>query len=423
MSRILLATIGSLGDIHPMIAIGLALKRRGHEVIFATSQHYHGRLRALGFTVAALRPDSIKPTDEDKLAQIMDLRKGSEFLIRDYIFPNIKDMYDDLSALAQGVDLMLVTEIVYAGRLVAEVQKIPWAFLTLAPSSFFSVYDMPVLPGREKFAVLHKLGPFFNQFLINIGKWVGRSWPRPYYELRRSLGLPPQGNPIFSDKFSPYLVLAAFSSLIGERQKDWPTSTKITGFAYHDSAPDLFDRDKIENLKKMEEFLSDGEAPIVFTLGSAAIFAPGRFYEESLEAAKILNRRAVFLMGQNKLFENLPPTMIAFDYLPFHAILPHAAAIVHQGGIGTSAQALRSGKPTLCVPFSHDQPDNARRLAQLGTSLTLPKRDYTARAAAEKLDILLKNKIFAEKAEAIGQILRSEDGAERAADALEALIK
>src|SRR5208283_4678245 len=114
---------------------------------------------------------------------------------------------------------------------------------------------------------------------------------------------------------------------------------------------DLFDADKTANCQKLEAFLAQGSAPIVFTLGSAAMFAPGTFYEESLKAAKTLNCRAVFLMGQNPLFAQLPETMLAFDYIPFQNIFPHASVIVHQGGIGTSAQALRSGKPTLCVPY------------------------------------------------------------------------
>jgi hypothetical protein len=174
----------------------------------------------------------------------MDLQKGTGLLLKDYIFANIRDTYEDLSKMAVGVEAILVSELVYAGRLVAETKSIPWAFLALAPSSFFSVYDMPVLPGREPFAVLHKLGPAFNKLLIAFGKWTCSTWPEPYHRLRHELGLPPQDNPIFYAKYSPYLVLAAFSSAVGRQQKDWPVSAIITGFAYHDSVPDLFDNER-----------------------------------------------------------------------------------------------------------------------------------------------------------------------------------
>jgi rhamnosyltransferase subunit B len=405
-----------------MIAIGLVLKSRGHEVIFATSAYYHNRLNNLGFTTATLRPDSINPTDSDMLAQLMDLEKGTGLLLKDYIFANIRQTYEDLCALAQEVDAILVSELVYAGRLVAESRHIPWAFLALAPSSFFSVYDMPVLPGREPFAPLHKLGPAFNSLLINIGKWICAAWPEPYYQLRRQLGLPQQDNPIFHGKYSPYLVLAAFSSAFGTKQKDWPASAVVTGFAYHDSVPDLFDAEKAANSQRLKTFLERGEAPIVFTLGSAAMFAPGTFYQESLAAAKILNRRAIFLMGQNTLFQNLPETMLAFDYIPFQDIFPHASAIVHQGGIGTCAQALRFGKPTLCVPYSHDQPDNAARLEKLGTSMTIRRKDYTAARVAAKLEKLLNNQALTIKAKEAAITMQNEDGAKAAADQIEKMI-
>jgi UDP:flavonoid glycosyltransferase YjiC (YdhE family) len=134
-------------------------------------------------------------------------------------------------------------------------------------------------------------------------------------------------------------------------------------------------------------------------------------------------------MGQNTLFDNLPASMLAVDYLPFQDIFPHAAAIVHQGGVGTSAQALRYGKPTLCVPFSHDQPDNAARLRKLGTSLALPRKAYKAAAVATRLEALtsgLKNP-FAVRAKEVATLMRDEiqdeDGASRAADCILRMIK
>jgi len=422
VSRILLATIGSLGDIHPMIAIGLALKKRGHEVIFATSSHYHDRLKQLDFSTRTLRPDTIKPDDKETLSKLMHLTKGTGMLIKDYIFANIRDTYDDIKQFATGADAMVITEMVYAARLVAEVVNKPWAFLALAPSSFFSIYDMPVLPGREFFSFLHNFGPGFNQLLVNLGKLGCADWPAPYYKLRAELGLPPQTNPIFSAKYSPYLVLAAFSSVIGRRQKDWPDNCVITGFIYHDSVPDLFLADKDSNEALLKAFLAGGEAPVVFTLGSAAMFAPGDFYEESLAAMKLLKRRAIFLMGHNPLFKDLPETMLALDYVPFQNIFPAAAAIVHQGGIGTSAQALRFGKPTLCVPYSHDQPDNAARLEALGTSLTLSRKKYKAGMVAQMLQKLLLQQSFAQRASEVSRAIAAEDGAEKAADEIEKLI-
>jgi UDP:flavonoid glycosyltransferase YjiC (YdhE family) len=424
LSRFLFATIGSLGDVHPMIAIGLELQKRGHEIVFATSAFYHKRLANLGFIPQTLRPDRMRPDDTETLGRLLDLKEGTGRLFREFIFSDITDTYEDLSIFAQGADAIIVGELVYAGQIVADKKKIPWAFLALSPGGFFSAYDMPVSPGNEHFESLHKFSPQFNKLLIETYKLLSSGWTKNYHNLRREVGLPRQGNPIFHDKYSPYLVLAAFSSVLAKKQRDWPESAVITGFAYHDSVPDLFDANDggLSNRQKLEAFLAAGEPPVVFTLGSAAMFVPGDFYEQSLEAARILNTRAVFLMGQNSLFTNLPDSMIAFDYIPYQEIFPHASVIVHPGGIGTSAQALRAGRPTLVVPYSNDQPDNARRLKNLGTSLTLPRKEYKAVKVAEALKRLFRDESIKSQASKIKVVMQDDSGAIKAADELERMV-
>src|SRR5690349_11281187 len=107
-------------------------------------------------------------------------------------------------------------------------------------------------------------------------------------------------------------------------------------------------RERIESLNLLR-FLGKGPTPIVFTLGSAAVHIAGDFYRESIKAAKLLNRRAVLLIGgeRNRPAEPLPEGIIAVNYAPFGEILPRAAAMVHQCGVGTTAQGLRAGIPML----------------------------------------------------------------------------
>jgi UDP:flavonoid glycosyltransferase YjiC (YdhE family) len=147
--------------------------------------------------------------------------------------------------------------------------------------------------------------------------------------------------------------------------------------------------------------------------------APGRFYQASVEAATQLNRRAVLLMGKNAPPNDLPETVFTTSYVPYSQIFPRACAIVHQGGIGTTAQALRAGRPTLVMPYSHDQPDNAARVERLGTSRTIPRNQYTAERVAKQLRQLLGNPSYAAKALEIGGIIRTENGVSVACDAIE----
>jgi UDP:flavonoid glycosyltransferase YjiC (YdhE family) len=147
----------------------------------------------------------------------------------------------------------------------------------------------------------------------------------------------------------------------------------------------------------------------------------GEFYQQSLEAARQLNRRAVFLIGKderNRLGE-LPETMIAMDYAPYSELFPRAAAIVHQAGAGTTGQAMRAGKPMVIVPFAHDQPDHAFRLQRLGVGLTVARHRCTARRLAGVLSRVLNEPQFAVNAVRVGREVAAENGVKTACDVLE----
>jgi UDP:flavonoid glycosyltransferase YjiC (YdhE family) len=117
----------------------------------------------------------------------------------------------------------------------------------------------------------------------------------------------------------------------------------------------------------------------------------------------------------------LPENAIAWKYAPHHAVFARAAAIVHQGGIGTTAQALASGHPSLVVPFAHDQFDNAERVRRLGAGLSIPRAEYNAKTAEAALASLLGDASYLQGATDIALKLRSEDGAEAAAQAIDRL--
>ncbi|WP_051038991.1 glycosyltransferase [Chamaesiphon minutus] len=109
---------------------------------------------------------------------------------------------------------------------------------------------------------------------------------------------------------------------------------------------------------------------------------------------------------------------MAIDYAPYSQLFARAAAIVHQGGIGTTAQGLRSGRPTLIMPYSHDQPDNAARAERLGGSRTIARENYTIDRAVKELSALLANPSYAAKAAEVGRIVSAEDGVSLAYEAI-----
>ena len=421
--RIVLSNIGTFGDINPLIAIALELQRRGHRPVMALPAVYEPKIRPLGLEFHAVRPD-IDPSNTILAEMVYDVKKGTERGLRDFLFPALRETYADLLDAAtkpERADLLLLGELNYAGPLVAEMTGIPWASYVLAPLSFFSAYDPPVLPPYPRLARADKAIPGFGRVIKRVARFVSRRWPEPIYELRRELGLPRGANPLFDAKHSPYLVLALFSRVLGTEQKDWPERTRITGFCYYDA-----DAGNAALPPELERFLAAGEPPVVFTLGSAAVLAAGRFYEFSARAAIRLGIRAVLLIGtdpRNRLKTTLPESICVAEYAPYSALFNRAAMVVHQGGVGTTAQCLRAGKPMLIMPFSHDQPDNARRMMRLKVARVMQRGNYTPMRVARRLRSMLADPLLARGAESVAQQLSHEDGVGAACDALEELYK
>jgi UDP:flavonoid glycosyltransferase YjiC (YdhE family) len=151
---------------------------------------------------------------------------------------------------------------------------------------------------------------------------------------------------------------------------------------------------------------------------------PGDFFAVSAEAAQRLGQRAVLLVGDNVAAwpRGRSSDVIAVDYAPHAALFPRAAVNVHQGGIGTTGQAMRAGRPMLVVPFAHDQPDNAYRVERLGISRTSPRGSYTPERATTELRRLLADSAMEQRAAEVGRQVRQEDGVGAACDAIEALL-
>jgi MGT family glycosyltransferase len=418
--RIVLTTFGSFGDIHPYMAVALELQARGHKAIIATSPAYREKIEAAGLGFHAIRPDIAPPEENiETILKAMDVMKGGEFIIKELFSPYVRESYEDLREATRDADLLITHMLTFAGPVLAQVSGIPWISTVLAPVSFFSAYEPLVPPQFPSVNKLLRLSPLLGRAVISVAKLVTDRWVEPVYKLRSELGLPRGGHPVFEGQHSPALVLALFSKVMAKPQPDWPPQTVITGFPFYDR------KDETSISPELEKFLDDGTPPIVFTLGSTAIFVAEDFYRESIAAARLLKRRAVLLIGdaRNMPKEALPAGIAAFDYAPYGQILPRAAAVVHQGGVGTTGQTLRAGVPALIIPFNHDQPDNALRIARLGVGRTISRTRYTAATAARELDKLLTDKSYAEKAAAIGRVMQSEDGARTAADEIEKFIK
>ena len=409
--RIVLSTLGSLGDLHPVMGLGLGLQERGHDVVLATSEFYREKIAAAGLEFSPLRPLAA-PDDPQLVRRVMDFRTGPEYLIRTLLLPHVRDMYDDMSKVTEGADFLISGEVVVAAPLIAEKRGIPWAAAILAPFSFFSAHDPPVVPFVPGTQLLTRAPPFVQRRLLDVARFLTRNWGEPIVQLRRSLGLQPTRHPLLLDRFSPYLNLAMFSSVLGRPQPDWPPNTVQTGFVFYDEESKAVP-------EPLQRFLDSGPQPVTFTLGSTAVMDPGRFFEESAAAAHLLSRRALLLMGKNTPPANLSQDVFAADYAPYSRVFPQSACVVHQGGVGTTAQALRAGVPQLVMPYAFDQPDNAARVIRIGTGLGLSRQRYRADRVARRLDKLLASSAYAGHAGDAARRVGAENGASAACDSVE----
>jgi UDP:flavonoid glycosyltransferase YjiC (YdhE family) len=413
--RILIATIGSLGDLHPCLELAVELQRRGHRVTIGSTPYYRSRAEALGIGFQPLRPNW-NPTDPDLIRQCEDLKKGVEVLYRKMLLPELRNTYEDLLSVARGADLLVAGELVYASPLVAEKLGLRWVSLILSPFSFFSCHDPSVMVNAPGLIHLGKLGPLVYRLGLNLGRLATRHWSNPVRELRRAEGLRPKCDPVFRDKFSPDLVLALFSRCLAQPQADWPPQTVQPGFVYFENqANDIY------LIQRLSTFLDRDDAPIVFTQGSTAVHNPGDFYRVSVAAAKRLQRRAI-LIGARDVLGVEGPNILTLPYAAYSQVFPRAAVNVHQGGSGTTGEALRAGRPMLIVPYGWDQPDNAYRVQRLGVGLQVTRKAYTVATAAEALAKLLRMPCFSDRAAEVRTRLAAENGLATASTAIESML-
>ena len=431
MARIVLTTLGSLGDLHPFLAIARELKARGHHPVLVSHENYRGRAETLGIEFAPVRPDYTQFGNfAELIREAMDERKGSEVVAKKLVLPYLRQTHADLLAAAQGADLLIDHVLTFTAPLVCEQLHLPRVSTTLQPVAMFSAHDPPLFPGAPWMNALRGFGPTPWRAFWNFGRLATRGWFRELDVMRREMGLPRMREHPMLDGASRDLHLVLFSRELMAPQPDWPAASVQPGFPIHDR--DEHGQGMPPALVRWLGADTHDAAPLVFTLGSSAIYTAGTFYDAAAAAARALGRRAVLLTGLEgmnpvagvPLIDDAPldAPVVAVHYAPHSELMPRGCATIHQGGVGTTAQAMRAGRPMLVVPFSHDQPDNAARCRRLGIARVLPRKHISTAAFVRELSALLADANAATQAKLVAERMRQESGAVGAVDAIEALL-
>jgi rhamnosyltransferase subunit B len=385
--KVLLVPVGSTGDIHPFLAIGLALRARGHDAELVTNPVFEPLVRSqgLGFTAVGTRQQYEQTIAQPKLWHPID---GLGVMWRGLIRHSLIPVFDHLRSMASaGRCVVLASPVAFGARVAQLKLGLPLVSAYTAATMLRSSADpmtlahwqvprwVPAFARRAAWGALdrHKLEPMARPALQALAAHAGVAMPATSV-FGHWMHSPLAGVTLFPDWFAP-------------APADWPPQVVQAGFP-------MFDGDQAGATDPLlASFLEQGPAPVVFMPGTAA-HDNGGFFRAARQACDQLGLRGLLLgQGAAQAVADRPVAGRFFtaDYLPFGSLLPHAAALVHHGGIGTLAQAIRAGLPQLVLPRAYDQFDNAMRLQHLGVGHAIPAGDSALATLPARLKALLDN--------------------------------
>jgi rhamnosyltransferase subunit B len=384
--HVVVLTVGSLGDMHPFIGIARALRRRGHRVTFLTTAVHEDVVRDAGLAFHALgrREDHLALVDDP---DVWHPRKGFATLWRGMLGDLLREVPVFVSTLPRDEPCLLLTHpllLPAAGLARADRPGAVVVGAYLAPASLRTVHD-PLTIGPLRIPAWLPVG---------VRRWIWRRIdaglidPVALADLnarRHHHGLAPVAHLIAHLHDVPDLSLTLFPPWFAATAPDWPRPLHAGTFPLYEpqpgrSLPDVLAR-----------FLAEGDAPVVFTPGTGHRHAKD-YFARALDAILRLGRRAVFLtpFGE-QVPASLPAGVLWQSHVPVRGLLARASAIVHHGGVGTTAEALRAGLPQVVVPFAYDQFDNAARVEALGVGRSIGAARASGPVLASALAALLSS--------------------------------
>ena len=410
----ILASLGTDGDIIPYVGLGAVLRRRGHRVTLVAAEDYQPLAEDSGFE---FRPLASREENHQLLSHpdFWHPLKGGPVGARwgRALLPRHHELFSELAR--DGEAVFIASPALLAARVVQEKLGVPLATPILQPWMIPSSSAPPVMPAGltlPRWAPRPAAALYWRALNGVVGVLLGGA----LNELCEREGLPPVRR-IFPWWFSPQLVLCMFPAWYGPPQPDWLPQIRLTGFPIFDgvATPKPLDEDLLA-------FCRAGEKPVAFTFGTGVPHAT-HLYHASVEACRLLNLRGIVLTKHaGQLPSPLPPTVRHVPFAPFRELFPRCAAVVHHGGIGTVAKCFEAGVPQVILPIAYDQKDNAIRVKRLGTG------DWVraGRASGPRIAELVKRVVTPEvkvRCGAIAARFAGEDALGAAADAVEALVR
>jgi sterol 3beta-glucosyltransferase len=404
MTRIMIVTIGSRGDIQPFVALGKGLQSAGYDVALQTAEAYKSFVEDNGLPYLHMNNEFMKLT-ESKAGQAATEGKG-KFALMKQVMPVLREMLHDEWHAAQQYqpDAIVYHPKSLGGYHIAEKLDIP-AILSLALPLYTPTraYPIPVLPA------LH-LGGTVNRLSYKIMAMATAPYMSVINDFRvNELGLQKRGrfaSELLKPDSTPVPVLYAYSRHVLPIPEDYPPHVHVTGYWFLDNGSSW------QPSEELVRFLDAGAPPVYIGFGSMTGLTGRQRADIVVQALEKTGQRGLLASGWGGLkMLDLPDSVFMLDQAPHDWLFPRMSAVVHHGGAGTTAAGLRAGKPTVTVPFIADQPFWGRVVHELGAGpKPIPQGKLTIEALSSAISQAVNDPRIRQCAEAVGAKIRAEDG-------------
>lgn len=412
--KITIITLGTRGDVQPCIAVGRGLQACGHEVRIAAPYNFGSSVLEWGLNFFPIRngfreiyekePGGNRLREELNPFRLLCRRKVG-------VEPIVNRIFSDLWTACQNSEAILYTSLALPVHYIAKDLGIPAfaaCFQPLSrtctfPSLFFPPYfsNVGALNRASHLLVEQAIWHFFRSFL---GRWRKKSGlsPVPFWgHFNR-----------FYDQNNP--VLNGYSPLVAPKPPDWGDRMHITGYWFLESPSGW------TPCPKLVDFLESGEPPVCVGFGSMNDNRVAERVRISIEALRKTGKRGIFLVGNSDMSRKeilIHNDIFVVGEVPHSWLFSRVSTVIHHGGAGTTAAAIRAGVPSIIVPFFFDQGFWGRRLSNLGVGpKPLVKKGLSVDTLAATVRDTVKNDEYLQRLQTLSAQIRAENGVQNAVD-------
>lgn len=406
MRKVVIMTLGSLGDVQPYVALAQGLQGQGFAVALATSQDFKTLVQEAGVPFLALKVHIEAMATSSQGAQLIKMKISAMKRIWQSMMREMQQSWDDCYQYAQGADLLIYHPKILVAPDIAEKLQIRHVIAHSVPL-IASIPEFPffLLPNTHIGFINKWTYSVMNSLLVMPFKKSINNWRREVLQLPDRSGKPPA-----------VPVLYGFSKLFFPQVKAWPDQVYVTG-AW------LIQTQQSYRNAELESFLKAGNTPICVTFGSMPMKNPQDFLKKLDLALQKTAQRAIFLSGWSGVQAESTERIFVMKSAPHSDIFRHVSAVIHHGGAGTIAACVHAGKPMVICPFTADQPFWAKQMKKLGLACgPLPEKAMSAKTLADHIQKITHNSCYTEKASRLASCVAQENGIAQAVQVIHTLL-